>query len=121
MAIVRKSDRVIQVTVTGGNGTPVTISTLADLEILVYQFPKRIIQRWLLSDSEITTVNNAAGIVSVNFDRANTQTLNFKNDPCLLEVVASFTDVDFEGGIKRDVATGIELSIVEDSPTAYEQ
>jgi hypothetical protein len=109
------------VTVTGGNGTPVTISTLADLEILAYQFPKRIIQRWLLSDSEITTVNNAAGIVSVNFDRANTQTLNFKNDPCLLEVVASFTDIDFEGGIKRDVATGIELSIVEDSPTAYEQ
>jgi hypothetical protein len=121
MSIVRKSDRVIQVTVTGGNGTPVTISTLADLEILAYQFPKRIIQRWLLSDSEITTVNNAAGIVSVNFDRANTQTLNFKNDPCLLEVVASFTDIDFEGGIKRDVATGIELSIVEDSPTAYEQ
>jgi len=121
MSIVRKSDRVIQVTVTGGNGTPVTISTLADLEILAYQFPKRIIQRWLLSDSEITTVNNAAGIVSVNFDRANTQTLNFKNDPCLLEVVASFTDVNFEGGIKRDVATGIELSIVEDSPTAYEQ
>jgi hypothetical protein len=38
-----------------------------------------------------------------------------------LEVVASFTDIDFEGGIKRDVATGIELSIVEDSPTAYEQ
>jgi hypothetical protein len=121
MSIVRKSDRVIQVTVMGGNGTPVTMSTLADLEILAYQFPKRIIQRWLLSDSEITTVNNAAGIVSVNFDRANTQTLNFKNDPCLLEVVASFTDVDFEGGIKRDVATGIELSIVEDSPTAYEQ
>lgn len=121
MSIVRKSDRVIQVTVTGGNGTPVTVSTLADLEILAYQFPKRIIQRWLLSDSEITTVNNAAGIVSVNFDRANTQTLNFKNDPCLLEVVASFTDVNFEGGIKRDVATGIELSIVEDSPTAYEQ
>jgi len=43
MAIVRKSDRVIQVTVTGGNGTPVTISTLADLEVLTYQFPKRII------------------------------------------------------------------------------
>jgi hypothetical protein len=121
MSIVRKSDRVIQVTVTGGNGTPVTISTLADLEILAYQFPKRIIQRWLLSDAQITTVNNAAGIVSVNFDRTNTQMLNFKNDPCLLEVVASFTDIDFEGGIKRDVATGIELSIVEDSPTAYEQ
>lgn len=121
MNIVRKSDRVIQVTVTGGNGTPVTISSLADLEILVYQFPKRIIQRWLLSDGDITTVNNVGGVVSVNFNRDNTQTLNFKNDPCLLEVVASFNDVDFEAGIKRDVATGIELAIVEDSPTAYEQ
>jgi len=47
--------------------------------------------------------------------------LNFKNDPCLLEVVASFTDPDFEGGIKRDVANGMELVDVEDSPTAYEQ
>lgn len=121
MSIVRKSDRVIQVTVTDGNGTPVTIMTLGELEILVYQFPKRIIQRWQLTDGEITVVNNAGGIVSVNFDRANTQTLNFKNDPCLLEVVASFFDVNFEGGIRRDVATGIELSIVEDSPTAYEQ
>jgi hypothetical protein len=121
MSIVRKSDRVIQVTVKDGNGSPITITTLDDLEILAYQFPKRIIQRWLLSDSEITTVNNVGGIVSVNFDRANTQTLNFKNDPCLLEVVALFTDADFEGGIRRDVATGIELEIVEDSPTAYEQ
>ena len=121
MSIVRKSDRVIQVTVTGGNGTPVTISTLSDLEVLVYQFPKRIIQRWLLSDGDVTTVNDVGGIVSVNFDRANTQAMNFKNDPCLLEVVASFVDLDFEGGIKRDVATGIELAVVEDSPTAYEQ
>lgn len=121
MSIVRKSDRVIQVTVTGGNGTPVTISTLADLELLVYQSPKRIIQRWIMSDGEIATVNDAGGVVSVNFDRANTKTLNFKNDPCLFEVAASFTDPNFEGGIRRDVATGIELEIVEDSPTAYEQ
>jgi hypothetical protein len=121
MSIVRKSDRVIQVTVTGGNGTPVTISTLADLELLVYQFPKRIVQRWILSDGDVTTVNDAGGVVSVNFDRANTQALNFKNDPSLLEVVASFVDADFEGGIRRDVSTGIELAVVEDSPTAYEQ
>lgn len=121
MSIVRRTDRVIEVTVTGGNGVPVTISTLSDLELVAYQNPKRIIQRWLISDGDVTTVNNAGGIVSVNFDRANTQTLNFKNDPCLLEVIASFVDVDFEGGIRRDVATGIELEIVEDSPTAYEQ
>lgn len=121
MSIVRKSDRVIQVTVTGGNGVPVTISTLDDLEVLVYQFPKRIIQRWLMSDGDVTTVNDIGGIVSVNLDRARTQAMNFKNDPCLLEVVASFADAYFEGGIRRDVATGIELAIVEDSPTAYEQ
>jgi len=121
MSIVRKSDRVIQVTVTDGNGTAITISTLNDLEILAYQFPKRIIQRWLFSDGDITTVNNVGGIVSVNFDREKTKTLNFKNDPCLLEVVALFNDTDFANNIRRDVATGIELEIVEDSPTAYEQ
>jgi hypothetical protein len=121
MSIVRKSDRVIQVSVKDGNGTAITISTLNDLEILVYQFPKRIIQRWVKSDGDITTVNDSGGVVTVNFNRDNTQLLNFKNDPCLLEVVALFTDADFEGGIRRDVATGIELAIVEDSPTAYEQ
>jgi hypothetical protein len=121
MAIVRKSDRIIEVTVTGGNGSPVTISGLSDLELLAYQFPKRIVQRWLLSDAEVTVVNDSGGVVRVNFDRANTQGLNFKNDPCLLEVVASFSDVDFEGGIRREVATGIPLAVVDDSPTAYEQ
>ena len=121
MSIVRKSDRVIQVTVTGGNGTPVTISTLSDLEVLVYQFPKRIIQRWLLSDGDVTTVNDVGGIVSVNLDRAKTKTLNFKNDPCLLQISAHFADPNFADGIRVDIATGIELAVVEDSPTAYEQ
>ena len=36
-------------------------------------------------------------------------------------IVTKAVITDFEGGIKRDVATGIELEIVEDSPTAYEQ
>lgn len=120
MAIVRKSDNVIQLTVYGGDGNPLTISNMADLEILVYQKPKSIIQRWLKSDGEITTVNDSGGVVSVNFDRANSKLLNFKIEDVKLEVIGSFTDSDFEGGIRREVATDIELTIVEDSPTAYE-
>lgn len=120
MAIVRKSDNVIQLTVNGGNGLPITISGLVDLEILAYQLPKTIVQRWLLSDGEVTIVNDAGGIVSVNFDRSNTKMLNFKNEDCKLEVVASFTDADFAGSLRREVDTDIELAFVEDSPTAYE-
>lgn len=121
MAIVRKSDNVIQLTVNGGDGNPLTISNMADLEILVYQKPKTIIQRWLKSEGQITTVNDAGGVVSVNFDRANSKLLNFRIEDVKLEVVGSFTDATFAGGIRREVATDIELTIVEDSPTAYEQ
>ena len=120
MAIVRKSDNVIQITINGGDANPLTISGLADLEILAYQLPKTIVQRWVLSDGDITTVNDAGGIVSVNFARANTKLLNFKIEDCKLEVIASFTDADFADSIRREVDTDIELTTVEDSPTAYE-
>jgi hypothetical protein len=120
MAIVRRSDNVIQVTILGGNGLPLTITSLADLEIVAYQLPKTIIQRWLLSDSEITITNDAGGIVEVYFDRANTKLLNFKNEDCKLEVIASFTDTDFADSLRREVDTDIELAVIEDSPTAYE-
>ena len=120
MSIVRKSDYTVRVTINGGDGNPITISALADLEILAYQEPKSIVQRWLLSDGEIDTVNDSGGIVSVNFDRSNTKLLNFKISDCKLEVVASFTDADFADSIRREVDTAIELTTVEDSPTAYE-
>jgi hypothetical protein len=120
MAIVRKSDNVIELTINGSDGNPITITGMADLEVLVYQKPKTIIQRWLLSDAEITIVNDAGGVVSVNFDRANTKLLNFKIENCKLEVIASFTDANFADNIRREVDTDIELTIVEDSPTAYE-
>jgi hypothetical protein len=120
MAIVRKSDNVIELNIDGNDGNPITITGMADLELLVYQKPKTIIQRWLLSDAEITIVNDTGGVVSVNFDRANTKLLNFKNDDCKLEVIASFTDANFADNIRREVDTDIELTIVEDSPTAYE-
>lgn len=120
MAIVRKSDNVIQLTLNGGDGNPLTISNMSDLEVLVYQKPKTIVQRWLLSDSEITIVNDAGGVVSVNFDRANSKLLDFKIEDVKLEVVGSFTDATFAGGVRREVATDIELTIVDDSPTAYE-
>jgi len=120
MAIVRKSDNVIQITINGGDGNPITITDLLDLEIVAYQFPKSIVQRWKLSDSEITIVDDVNGIVSVNFDRANTKLLNFKIEDCKLEVIASFTDADFADNIRREVDTDIELTTIEDSPTAYE-
>lgn len=120
MSIVRKTDNVIQLTVNGGDGNPVTITDLEDLEVVAYQEPKTIIQRWKLSDSNITVVNDAGGVVQVNFDRSNSKLLNFKIEDCKLEVVASFTDTDFADNIRREVDTDIELTTVEDSPTAYE-
>lgn len=121
MSLVRKSDNTIRVTVNGGDGNPVTISGLSDLEIVAYQKPKDIIQRWLMSNAgEVTIVDDAGGIVEVHFDRANTKLLNFKNEDCKLEVVATFSDTDFEDNLRREVVTDIELSEVEDSPTAYE-
>jgi len=120
MAIVRKSDNVIQLTINGGNGSPLTISALVDLEVVAYQLPKTIIQRWLLSSGQIVTINNVGGIVEVYFDRDNTQQLNFKNANCKLEVVATFTDANFEASLRREVDTDIQLQVVEDSPTAYE-
>lgn len=120
MSVVRKSDNVIQVTVNGGDGNPLTISALADLEIIAYQLPKTIIQRWLLSDGDITTINDAGGIVQVNFNRSNTKLLNFKIEDVKIEVIGSFTDSDFSDNIRREVDTDVELTTVEDSPTAYE-
>lgn len=120
MSVVRKSDYTIRVTVIGGDGNPITISALADLEIVAYQLPKTIIQRWLKSDGDVVTVNDSAGIVDVYFDRSNTKLLNFKNEDCKLEVIATFTDANFADGLRREVDTDIELTTVEDSPTAYE-
>lgn len=121
MSIVRKTDSVIQVTVNGGDGNPMTITDLEDLEIVAYQLPKTIIQRWKLSDSEITIVNDTNGIVSVSFDRANTKLLNFKIEDCKLEVIGTFSDTDFADNLRREVDTDIQLTTIEDSPTAYEQ
>lgn len=120
--IPRKSDSVIQVTVNGSDGNAITISGLADLELVVYQKPKDIIQRWLMSDGDVTTIDDANGIVSVNLDRANSKLMNAQNqnNKCYLEVIASITDADFEDNIRREVDTAIELALVEDSPTAYE-
>jgi hypothetical protein len=120
MAIVRRSDNVIQVAILGGNGLPLTITGLADLEIVAYQLPKSIVQRWLLSDGDIVTINDAGGIVEVYLDRANTKLLNFKVSDCKLEVVATFTDTDFQSNVRREVDTDIQLETIEDSPTAYE-
>lgn len=118
MAIPRKSDNVLQVTVNGSDGNPLTITALADLEIVVYQKPKTIIQRFVYSDGDMTLINDAGGVVEVYIDRANTKLL--KIEEAKLEVIATFTDTDFLNNIRREVDTDIDLSTVEDSPTAYE-
>ena len=118
MAIPRKTDNVLQVTVNGSDGLPLTITGLADLEIVIYQKPKTIIQRFIYSLAEIVIVNDAAGLVEVYIDRANTKLL--KIEEVKLEVIASFTDTDFANNIRREVVPDIDLSTVEDSPTAYE-
>jgi hypothetical protein len=120
MAIVKKSDNVIQVVINGSDGNPITITGLSDLEIVAYQLPKRIIQRWLLSSAQVVIIDDAAGIVNVYFDRSNTKLLNFKNEDCKLEVIATFADANFEGNLRREVDTDIQLSEIEDSPTSYE-
>lgn len=114
--LARKSDAVIEVTVVGGNGSPLVISTLADLEVVAYQKPRTIFQRWKLSDADITVVNDAGGIVEVNFDRSATKATQVRQ--LFLEVIASFTDADFADNIRREVATSIELTEILDSPTA---
>ncbi|MGB1318475.1 MAG: hypothetical protein ACPG5W_09725, partial [Flavobacteriales bacterium] len=96
MTLVRKSDNVIQVTINGGDGNPVTISGLSDLEIVAYQLPKTIIQRWLMSATQVSTINDTGGIVEVNFDRSKTKLLNFQKEELKLEVIATFADADFE-------------------------
>lgn len=117
--IVRKSDNVIQITVNGSDGNPLTISDLSGLEITVYQGAKKIIQQWTTADGNITTVDNTAGIVSVNLDRTKLSVNKTNIDKIFLEVAALFVDADFTDGIRREVDTAIELALVEDSPTAY--
>lgn len=118
--IVRKSDNVIQITVNGSNGLPLTISDLNGLEICVYQKPKKIIQQWSTSDGNITTVNDAGGIVSVNLDRAKLSVNKTNIEKIFLEVAALFDDTNFADNIRREVDTDIELALIEDSPTAYQ-
>lgn len=119
--IVRKSDNVVQVTINGSDGNPITISGLNDLEITVYQGAKKIIQQWRISNGNITIVNDAGGIVSVNLDRAKLTVNKTNIEKIFLEVAASFTDAEFVDGIRREVDTAIELALVEDSPTSYIQ
>lgn len=115
--MIRNSDNIVEVTVTGSDGLPIAISSLEDLEVIIYQKPKRIVQRFKLSDGNITIVNNAAGTVECYLDRANTVLLNGKNDDCKIEVVGYFADANFEDGVRREVDTDIQLAVVEESPT----
>lgn len=114
---VNNNDHRIRVTV-NGNGSPLTISGLADLEIILYQDPKKIIQRWKKSTGNITTITDAAGLVEVKADRANMIGIPIKD--LKIEVVVFTTDVAFEGGVMRNTDTNVVLSELEDSVTGFE-
>lgn len=105
----RSSDSRVRFTVNGGDGNPITISGLEDLDIYIYQKPKKVIQQWNLDAGEIDIITDAAGLVEVLFDRANTQLFNFQLADLRGEVRATFTDVDFEGGLRVEIATDIIL------------
>jgi hypothetical protein len=114
--LARKADAVITVTVVGSDGNPLVISTLEDLEIVAYQKPRTIYQRWKLSDAQITVTNDAGGIVDINFNRSATKATQVRD--LFLEVIASFTDADFADNVRREVCNDIELALIVDSPTA---
>ena len=107
----RSSDSRVRFTVTGSDGNPITISGLEDLDIYIYQKPKKVIQQWNLDDGTIDIITDAAGLVEVLLDRANTQFLLFKSDRSEVkgEVRATFVDADFEDGLRVEIATDITL------------
>ena len=107
----RSSDSRVRFTVTGSDGNPITISGLEDLDIYIYQKPKKVIQQWNLDDGTIDIITDAAGLVEVFLDRANTQFLLFQSDRSEIkgEVRATFVDADFEDGLRVEIATDITL------------
>lgn len=107
----RSSDSRVRFTVTGSDGNPITISGLEDLDIYIYQKPKKVIQQWNLDDGTIDIITDAAGLVEVLLDRANTQFLLFQSDRSEVkgEVRATFVDADFEDGLRVEIATDITL------------
>lgn len=117
--MTRNTDSVLEVTLTGEDELPLTISGIEDIEIIIYQFPKRIVQRFKKSEGNIITTDDTGGIVEVYIDRLNTMSLNDKKE-CKLEVICYFSDVNFQGDLRREVDTDIELQMVDDSPTARE-
>lgn len=121
----RSSDSRVRFTLLGGDGLPVTISGLADMNIFVYQKPKKVIQSWNLDAGEITIITDASGIVEVLLDRANTELMNFQLKDLRGELAAHFTDASFADGVRIEIATDIPLYfateevIAVDSQTAY--
>lgn len=105
----RSSDSRVRFTVNGSDGSPITISGLEDLDIYVYQKPKKVIQQWNLDAGEIEIITDAAGLVEVLLDRDNTALLNFQLADIRGEVRATFVDADFEGGLRVEIATDIVL------------
>lgn len=122
----RKSDSRVRITILGSDGNPIVISGLNDLDIYCYQKPKKVIQHWNKNDGEIETITDAAGLVEVLLNRANTQLLNFQLVDFFFEVAPVFTDADFADSKRVEIATGIvptfdseEVTAV-DSQTAYQ-
>lgn len=122
----RSSDSRVRITLLGSDGNPIVISGLFDLNIFCYQKPKKVIQSWNYLDGEIEIITDAAGLVEVLLDRANTQLLNFQLSDFFFEVAPVFTDADFADNKRVEIATAIvptfdtEEVVAVDSQTAYQ-
>jgi hypothetical protein len=105
--ITQNSDFKIQVALTDVNGDAIEVSGLADIEMCIYQQRENVLQSWKQSDNQVETVSDSGGIVSVNVDRANITGNNLQR--LFVEVAIMVTDLEFDGGVMRNVISDIPL------------
>lgn len=107
------SDEIIEVTIKDSDNSPINIGSLQDIIISCYQTKEDIIQQWILSDSQVTVVNESAGIVSVNLDRDNTKKLRLKR--LYLEIAVKIANASFEDGYSLQKVSDIALADLKNS------
>ncbi|CAB4218451.1 hypothetical protein UFOVP1605_27 [uncultured Caudovirales phage] len=111
--IYKGADEVINITITDSAGAPITISTLSDVIVSIYQTREQIIQQWSIGNSDLVVVNDAGGIVQANLDRDNTTEIPLKR--LYLEVVAELSNSEFESNTQRMIVSDIDLADLKNS------